>query len=103
MQGNEEDRSATEERYKEAKREAKKAVTRAKDKAYEDLYKILDSKEGENNIYRIAKAIHKRKIDLGSMRFIKDADGRSIVNEDAISRRWKEYFSTLFNRQRHGR
>ncbi|GKA92559.1 hypothetical protein Tco_0814484 [Tanacetum coccineum] len=38
---NEEDRSATEERYKEAKREAKKAVARAKDKAYEDLYKIF--------------------------------------------------------------
>ncbi|GJS42415.1 retrovirus-related pol polyprotein LINE-1 [Tanacetum coccineum] len=37
MRGNEADRSATEERYKEAKIEAKKAVTRVKDKAYEDL------------------------------------------------------------------
>ncbi|GKF10573.1 hypothetical protein Tco_0048499 [Tanacetum coccineum] len=42
-------------------------------------------------------------MDLGSVRFMKDEDGRSIVNEDAISRRWKEYFSTLFNRQRRGR
>ncbi|GKD23608.1 hypothetical protein Tco_1225311, partial [Tanacetum coccineum] len=50
MQGNEADTSATEERYKEAKREAKKAVARAKDKAYEDLYKRLDSKEGEKDI-----------------------------------------------------
>ncbi|GKA11361.1 hypothetical protein Tco_0690794 [Tanacetum coccineum] len=76
MRGNEADRSATEERYKEAKREAKKAVARAKDKA---------------------------KMDLGSVRFIKDEDGRSIVNEDEIRRRWKEYFSTLFNGQRRGR
>ncbi|GJY48879.1 ataxia telangiectasia mutated family protein [Tanacetum coccineum] len=103
MRGNEAERSATEERYKEAKREAKKAVSRAKDKAYEDLYKRLDSKEGENDIYRIAKARQRRKIDLGSVRFIKDEDGRSIVNEDAIRRRWKEYFFALFNGQRRGR
>ncbi|GKB72776.1 hypothetical protein Tco_0934188 [Tanacetum coccineum] len=103
MRGNEADRSATDERYKEAKREAKKAVVRAKDKAYEDLYKSLDSKEGENGIYKIAKARQRRKIDLGSVRFIKVEDGRSIVNEDAIRKRWKEYFSALFNGQRRGR
>ncbi|GKD75990.1 hypothetical protein Tco_1334272 [Tanacetum coccineum] len=45
-------KSAAEERYKKAKREAKKAVARGKEKAYEDLYKRLDSKEGENDIYR---------------------------------------------------
>ncbi|GJZ35694.1 ataxia telangiectasia mutated family protein [Tanacetum coccineum] len=54
-------RSAVKERYKEAKREANKAVARAKEKAYEDLYKRLDSKEGENNIYKIAKARDRRK------------------------------------------
>ncbi|GJU94647.1 hypothetical protein Tco_1319403 [Tanacetum coccineum] len=96
-------RSAIEERYKEAKTEAKKAVAKAKEKAYEDLYKRLDSKEGENDIYRIAKARDRRKRDLGIVRFIKDEDGRSIVNEDAIRRRWKEYFSVLFNRQRSDR
>ncbi|GJW29669.1 hypothetical protein Tco_0046544 [Tanacetum coccineum] len=80
-----------------------KAVARAKDKAYEDLYKRLDSKEGENDIYRIAKARQRRKMDLRSVRFIKDEDGRSIVNEDAIRRRWKEYFFALFNGQRRGR
>ncbi|GKC01325.1 ubiquinol oxidase, mitochondrial-like protein, partial [Tanacetum coccineum] len=95
--------STTEERYKKAKRKAKKAVARAKDKAYEDLYKRLDSKEGESDIYKIAKARQRRKIDLGSVRFIKDEDGKSIVNEDAIRRRWKEYFFALFNGQRRGR
>ncbi|GJY91545.1 ubiquinol oxidase, mitochondrial-like protein [Tanacetum coccineum] len=52
----ESNKSAAEERYKEAKREAKKAVAKAKCKAYEDLYKRLDSKEGENDIYKIAKS-----------------------------------------------
>ncbi|GJS12170.1 zinc finger, CCHC-type containing protein, partial [Tanacetum coccineum] len=101
MRGEDEaNRSAAEERYKEAKREAKKAVARAKEKAYEDLYKRLDSKEGVNDIYRIAKARDRRKRDIGNVRFIKDGGGRSIVNEDAIRRRWKEYFSDLFNGQK---
>nr|GEV96904.1 retrovirus-related Pol polyprotein LINE-1 [Tanacetum cinerariifolium] len=49
-------RTAADERYKEANREAKQAVARAKGKAYEYFYKRLDSKYGENDIYRIAKA-----------------------------------------------
>ncbi|XP_071718054.1 uncharacterized protein [Rutidosis leptorrhynchoides] len=54
------DRTSIKNSYKEAKREAKIAVTRSKDKAYEDLYKRLDSKEGANDIYRIAKARERR-------------------------------------------
>nr|GEU73762.1 retrovirus-related Pol polyprotein LINE-1 [Tanacetum cinerariifolium] len=38
-------------------------------------------------------------MDLGFVRFIKDEDGRSIVNEDAIRRRWKEYFSALLTKE----
>ncbi|GKC08006.1 retrovirus-related pol polyprotein LINE-1 [Tanacetum coccineum] len=81
--------------------EAKKAVAQAKGKAYEEMYKRLDSKEGENDIYMISKSIERRKMDLGFIRFMKDEDGRSIVNEDVIRRRWKEYFSALFNGKRH--
>nr|GEY62887.1 hypothetical protein [Tanacetum cinerariifolium] len=82
MKDGEANKSVAEERYKEAKREAKKLVARVKGKAYEDLYKILDSKEGENDIYMIAKSKKRRKIDIRFVRFIKDEDGRSIVNED---------------------
>ncbi|PWA75129.1 hypothetical protein CTI12_AA244270 [Artemisia annua] len=55
-EGHQADITAAVERYKVAKREAKKAVAQAKDKVYEDLYKRLDSKEGANDIFRIAKA-----------------------------------------------
>ncbi|GJW58458.1 retrovirus-related pol polyprotein LINE-1 [Tanacetum coccineum] len=101
MRGDEANRIAAEERYKAAKKEAKLAVAKAKEKAYENLYKRLDSKEGENDIYKISKARERRKMDLGSVRFIKDEDGRSIISEDAIRRRWKEYFFALFSGQRH--
>ncbi|XP_071740653.1 uncharacterized protein [Rutidosis leptorrhynchoides] len=62
------DRTRAEEGYKEAKREAKKAVARAKDKAYEVLYRRLDSKEGANDIYRIAKAWERRRRDLDNIK-----------------------------------
>nr|GEW69230.1 hypothetical protein [Tanacetum cinerariifolium] len=66
-EGNQEDMALAKERYKVAKREAKIAVAREKDNAYEDLYKKLDSKEGANDIYKIAKA-RERRVDLGNVR-----------------------------------
>ncbi|GJR27882.1 retrovirus-related pol polyprotein LINE-1 [Tanacetum coccineum] len=67
-EGNQEDRAMAKERYKVAKREAKIAVAQAKDKSYEDLYKKLDSKEGANDIYRIAKARERKRRDLRNIR-----------------------------------
>nr|XP_043625403.1 uncharacterized protein LOC122596819 [Erigeron canadensis] len=95
--GTNEEWSLAMQRYHEAKKEAKKSVAIAKERAYEDLYKKLDSKEGENDIYRIAKARERRRRDLGDVIYIKDGSGRSIVKEGDIRKRWKEYFSNLFN------
>ncbi|XP_071718307.1 uncharacterized protein [Rutidosis leptorrhynchoides] len=92
------DRTRVEERYKEykeANREAKKVVTYAKEKAYEEFYRRLDSKEGANDIYRIAKARVRRR-DIDNVKFVKDDDGRTIVKEDEIRKRWEIYFSSLF-------
>ncbi|XP_071699213.1 uncharacterized protein [Rutidosis leptorrhynchoides] len=90
------DRIRAEERYKEAKREAKKAVAQAKERAYEDLYKKLDSKEGANDIYRIAKARERRRRDLDNIKFIKNDAGQTLVKEEEIRKIWEEYFSSLF-------
>nr|GEX91495.1 craniofacial development protein 2 [Tanacetum cinerariifolium] len=57
---------------------------------------------GHRESWWISDEIQKEK-GLRIVRFIKDRDGRSIVNEDAIRRRWKEYFSNLFNEQRIAR
>ncbi|XP_071713470.1 uncharacterized protein [Rutidosis leptorrhynchoides] len=89
-------RTRVEERYKEAKREAKKAVARAKDKEYKDLYRKLDSKEGSNDIYRIAKARERRRRDLDNIKFIKNEAGQTLVKEDKIRKRWEGYFSSFF-------
>ncbi|XP_071739812.1 uncharacterized protein [Rutidosis leptorrhynchoides] len=68
QEGTSTDRTRVEERYKEAKREAKNAVARAKEKAYEDLYRKLNSKEGANDIYRIAKARERRRRDIDNIK-----------------------------------
>ncbi|GKE23060.1 hypothetical protein Tco_1434572, partial [Tanacetum coccineum] len=103
-EGNEEERLRAQERYKEAKRQAKKVIAQAKEKAYEDLYKKLDSKEGANDIFRIAKARERRRRDLGDTCFIKDEEGRTITDEEEIKKRLGEYFSSLFSaREREGR
>ena len=43
------------EKYKVAKKTAKRAVSVAKGRAYEDLYLHLSTKEGEEDIYRLAR------------------------------------------------
>ncbi|GKA07573.1 retrovirus-related pol polyprotein LINE-1 [Tanacetum coccineum] len=96
-EGNLEERLRVQERYKLAKREAKKVIAQGKEKAYEDMYKKLDSKEGANEIFRIAKAQQRRRRDLGEIYFIKDEAGRIVTDEEEFKQRWGEYFSSRFN------
>ncbi|XP_076907295.1 uncharacterized protein LOC143563687 [Bidens hawaiensis] len=44
------------EMYKGAKKEAKKAVSEAKNTAYKRMYERLETKEGEHDMFKIAKA-----------------------------------------------
>ncbi|KAM2865587.1 hypothetical protein COP2_021752 [Malus domestica] len=85
------------ERYRKAKQEVKKAVREAKLAAYDDMYKRLDTKEGELDIYKLARAREKKTRDLNQVRCIKDEDGKVLATENAVKDRWKCYFHNLFN------
>ena len=50
--------------YKDAKKLAKKAVAVAKNNAYERLYQNLETKEGERDVYKLARAREKKLRDL---------------------------------------
>ncbi|XP_071727312.1 uncharacterized protein [Rutidosis leptorrhynchoides] len=63
----------------------------------------LDSKEGANDIYRIAKARERRRRDIDNIKFIKDEAGQTIVKEDEIRKRWEGYFQSLFVGEGPGR
>ena len=46
-----------------AKRNAKTAVTTAKDAVYDELYTKLDSREGQDMIFKLAKTRYRRTLD----------------------------------------
>jgi len=70
--------------YKAAKKLAKKAVTIAKNNAYEMLYHKLETKEGEKDMFKLARASEKKTRDLGCVRCIKGEDGKVLVEETEI-------------------
>jgi hypothetical protein len=85
------------EKYRIAKKSAKRVVSRAQGQAYDDLYQRLDSKEGEKDIYRMAKIRERKTRDVNQVKCIKDEANHLLVKNEEIKSRWKEYFNKLFN------
>ena len=83
--------------YKEKKSKAKKAVAMAKGRAYDDLYARSETKEGEKELYRLARQRNRAEKDVQHVRVIKDENGNVMVNSKAVLKRWKEYFEKLMN------
>ncbi|KAL6513825.1 hypothetical protein OROHE_019281 [Orobanche hederae] len=84
------------EKYKEAKREAKKAVRESRAKINQELYTILNTKEGERDIYKIARIKDRRTRDIGRVKCVKDVDHNVLVGDQEIRERWRTYFDNLF-------
>ncbi|GJN24501.1 hypothetical protein PR202_gb12244 [Eleusine coracana subsp. coracana] len=81
------DKSATNiEGYKIAKRAAKRAVSVAKGQAYDNLYQRLGTKEGEKDIYRMARIREQktRDINQNQIRFVRRIQETEI--EEALKR-----------------
>ncbi|PVH38854.1 hypothetical protein PAHAL_5G370400 [Panicum hallii] len=97
------DKSATNiEGYRLAKRSAKRAVSVAKGQAFDDLYQRLGTKEGEKDIYRIARTRERKTRDINQIKCIKDGTDRLLVKDEEIKDRWREYFDKLFNGENEG-
>ena len=52
----------------------------AKGRAYDDLYARLETKEGEKELYKLARQRDRAGKDVQHMRVIKDENGNVIVN-----------------------
>ncbi|KAK3519801.1 hypothetical protein QTP70_006182 [Hemibagrus guttatus] len=85
--------------YKELQRRVKREVSKAKQKAYDELYTRLDAREGEKDLYRLARQRDRDGKDVQQVRVIKDRDGRVLTSEESVQRRWKEYFEELMNEE----
>ena len=58
--------------YKKKKSKTNKAVAMAKGRAYDDLYARLKTKEGEKELYRLARQRNRAGEDVQHVRVIKD-------------------------------
>ncbi|KAK3524296.1 hypothetical protein QTP70_027035 [Hemibagrus guttatus] len=85
--------------YKELQRRVKREVSKAKQKEYDELYTRLDTREGEKDLYRLARQRDRDGKDVQQVRVIKDRDGRVLTSEESVQRRWKEYFEELMNEE----
>ncbi|KAL6575803.1 hypothetical protein OROHE_000784 [Orobanche hederae] len=85
------------ERYKKDRTEAKNVVRNARSKVNKELYARLDTKEGENDIYKLARMRERKTRDIGKVKCVKDTDQKVLVQDKEIKERWRSYFDTLFN------
>ena len=85
--------------YKTERKQAKRKVAKARNKAYEKLYKKLETKEGENEVFKIAKQKKRQSKDAQQVRVIKSKTGEILMEEEKVKQRWKEYFDNLLNHE----
>ncbi|KAK3518092.1 hypothetical protein QTP70_033311 [Hemibagrus guttatus] len=79
--------------------QTERGVSKAKQKAYDKLYTKLDTREGQKDLYRLARQRDRDGKDVQQVRVIKDRDGRVLTSEESVQRRWKEYFEELMNEE----
>jgi hypothetical protein len=76
------------ERYKVAKKNAKQAVSETRGQMYDGLYQRLRMKEGEKDIYKMAKSRERKTRDIIQVKYIKDETERLLTKDENIKNRW---------------
>jgi hypothetical protein len=73
--------------YKVAKKIAKRAVSEARCQMYDGLYQRLGTKEGEKDIYRMAKSRERKTRDIIQVKCIKDETEQLLTKDEDIKNR----------------
>ena len=63
------------------------------------MYAKLESKEGETDLYRLARQSDRDGKDMQQDRMIKDRDGNLLTDARSVTGRWKEFFEELMNEE----
>jgi hypothetical protein len=70
-------------------------VSEAKCQAYMELYRKLDTKKGENDVYWMAKLRERKTRDFNEVKCIKDETDKFLVKDDEIKNIWRILRQTL--------
>ncbi|KAL6569795.1 DNA-directed RNA polymerase I subunit RPA2 [Orobanche minor] len=92
--------------YNESTSQATTIVSKVSEPAYVD-YVAVDvknkrhiqkyTKEGEKDIYKLARMRERKTLDIGKVKCVKDTDQKVLVQDKEIKERWRSYFDTVFN------
>ena len=63
---------------------------------------VLGMKEGEKDIYRMARIHEWKTRDINQIKCIKDGTDQLLLKDEEIRDRWREYFDKLFNGESEG-
>jgi hypothetical protein len=74
-------------KYKEARRNTKKSMSEARGQTNAEMYRKLDTKDGENDVYKMAKFRERKIRDFNQIKCIKDKANRFFVKDDDIKNR----------------
>jgi hypothetical protein len=72
-------------------------MNEARGQTYAKLYRKLDTKEGENIVYKMVKLRERKTRDFNQVKCIKDEADKFLVKDDEIKNRLREYLDKLFN------
>jgi len=85
--------------YKLAKNRSKRVVAKAQDEERRIYCDMLVEEDGKGNVFRVAKQMVGLNKYITVSGRVKGMDGRTIVEEKKIMRRWKEYYDQLLNEE----
>ena len=85
--------------YKTGRKQAEREVAKIINKAYEEQYEKLETKEEENELFKIAKQRNRQSKDVQQVRVIKSKTGEILIKEEKVKQRWKECFDDLLNQK----
>jgi hypothetical protein len=87
------------EEYNSAKRDAKSVVYRAKKAAQQKIFQDIDSINGRNHIYKLAKQMKSENQDIIGEKCVKDDNGVLTYSDQDKLNAWKNHYEKLLNEE----
>ena len=76
---------------------AKRAIFKAKNAEKMNFCEDLDGEDRKENVFRLATQLISKNRDSVSVSFVKDDDGKIVVEEDKLMEVWRAHYDKISN------